>query len=143
MGSPLSLIGPAMQLAGGGGGKGGGGGGGNQDQGVSPQQAALAQYLYGQQLVKDQSQLAHTNTGISTMSTQMAGGARIGKALRLAGIGQTNADAIGKAQQSLAQTQGTAAGQQAAAADQGFGGNQGSLNQGSDTTGATDQTGTT
>lgn len=140
MGSPLSLIGPAVSLAGGGGGK-GGGGGGNQQQGVSPQEAALAQYQYGQQLVKDESQFANTNTGISTGLTQATGGARFRKALKLADLGQTNANAIGAAQQSLAQTQGTAAGQQAAAQDQGFSGNQGNLGQPSDTSGATDQTG--
>lgn len=118
--SPIGLIGPAMQLAGGGGGK--GGGGGNQQQGVSPQQAALAQYHYQQALVKDESQFANTNTGISTGLTQATGGARIAKAMELAGAGQTNANAIGEAQRSLANTQGTAAGQQAAAQDQGGGG---------------------
>lgn len=140
MGSPLSLIGPVAQLAGGGGGKGGGGGGGSQPQGVSPQEAALAQYKYGQQLVKDESQFANTNTGISTGLTQMTGGARFGKALQLANTAQTNANAIGAAQQSLAQTQGTAAGQQAAAQDQGFSGNQGSLGQPSGASGTPDQT---
>lgn len=134
MGSPLSLIGPIASAAGGG--KGGGGGGGNQAQGVSPQEAALAQYTYQQRLIEDASRFANTNTGISTMSTQAAGGARIQKALQLANTAQTNANAIGEANQSLAATQGTAAGQQAAAADQGFSGNQGSLGQpqASDTT---------
>ena len=142
MGGPLSLIGPAMSLAGGGGGKGGGGGGGGQqDQGVSPQEAALAQYTYQQRLVADASRFANTNTGISTMSTQAAGGARLGKAEQLAGLAQQNANAIGNAQQSLAQTAGTAAGQQAAAQDQGFSGNQGNFSQSSNTAGATDQTG--
>lgn len=136
MGSPLSLIGPIASAAGGGGGKGGGGGGGGGSQGVSPQEAALAQYTYQQRLIEDAGRFANTNTGISTMSTQAAGGARIQKALQLAGQGQSNANAIGAANQSLAQTAGTAAGQQASAQDQGFSGNQGSFGQpqASDTT---------
>lgn len=142
MGGPLALVGPAMQLAGSAGGGKGGGGGGGGDQGVSPQEAALAQYHYQQRLVEDASKFANTNTGVGTMPTQATGGARIAKALELARGGQANANAIGKAQQSLAETAGTAAGQQAAAQDQGFGSGQGSFGQGSNTSGATDQTGT-
>lgn len=139
MGGPLALVGPAMQLAGSAGGGKGGGGGGGGDQGVSPQEAALAQYHYQQRLVQESSQFANTNTGISTMHT--GSGPRLAKALELARGGQANANAIGKAQQSLAETAGTAAGQQAAAQDQGFGSNQGSFGQGTDTSGATDQIG--
>lgn len=106
------------QLAGSAGGGKGGGGGGGGGQGVSPQEAALAQYTYQQNLVKHESEFAKANTGISTMLTQATGGDRIGKALQLAGLGQKNANAIGEAQQSLAQTAGTQAGQQAAAQDQ-------------------------
>lgn len=128
----------AQMASGAGGGKGGGGGGGGGGQGVSPQEAALAQYTYQQGLVADASRFANTHTGISTMSTQAAGGTRIQKALDLARRAQSNANAIDKAQQSLAQTAGTQAGQQAAAQDQqsqGFSDQPGSLG------GSTTQTG--
>lgn len=142
MAGPEMFIGPAMQLAGGakgggGGGKGGGGGGGG-GQGVSPQEAALAQYNYQQGLVGAASRFSNTNTGVSTMSTQAASGPRFKKALTLAQLAQSNANAEGAAAQSIAQTQGTAAGQQAAAQDsqnQGFSGNQGSFGDQPNTTG--------
>lgn len=133
MGGPEMLIGPAMSLAGGGKGGGGGGGGGGKGgggggssaQGVSPQEAALAQYNYQQQLVGKEFEFGKTNTGVSTMMTQATSGPRIGKALALADLAQNNANAIGSAQQSLAQTQGTQTGQQAAAQDSS--GNQGNF----------------
>lgn len=125
MGSPLSLIGPIASAAGGG--KGGGGGQQNAPSGISPQEAALAQYTMQQGLVQSAFDFGNTRTGISTMSTQRAGGARTAAALKGAQLSDQNQAAIGTAQQSLAQTAGTAAGQQAAAQDQGFSGNQGSL----------------
>jgi hypothetical protein len=54
-------------------GKGGGGGGGG---GISPEQRALAQYSYGQDLLKDRSASANFGTGESTMETQATTGAR-------------------------------------------------------------------
>lgn len=132
MAGPEMFIGPAMSMAGGakggggGGGKGGGGGGGG-GQGVSPQEAALAQYNYQQGLVGAASKFSNTNTGISTMSTQAASGPRLRKALTLAQMAQQNANAEGEASQKIAQSQGTAAGQQAAAQDSGFSGNQGNF----------------
>lgn len=140
-GGPLALIGPAMQLAGGAGGGGKGGGGGGGHGGVSPQEAALAQYEYQQRLVGYQSQLANTNTGVSTMSTQRAGGARLGKALQLAGISDQNQAEQLKGAQQQAQFAGTQAGQAAAASNQGFSSNQGDLGQRGDASGTTDQIG--
>jgi hypothetical protein len=90
------LIGPAISAGskaagGGGGGKGGGGGGFDAGPGgVSPEQAALAQYTYGQNLLKAATEFANTNTGQSTMATQASSGARFGKALDLARMSNLN-----------------------------------------------------
>jgi hypothetical protein len=57
--------------------------------GVTPQQSALADYDYGQNLTEGQAQFGGGDEGggnaLSTMATQVAGGANIGKALNLAG----------------------------------------------------------
>ena len=62
--------------------------------GVTPQQSSLAQYDYGQSLVADQGQFAGSNQAsgpiMSTMDTQAAGGANIGKALNLVGSSDTD-----------------------------------------------------
>jgi hypothetical protein len=109
MGSPLSLIGPAMSLAGGG--KGGGGGGGGDGQGVTPQEMALAQYKMHQGELGVAAEFGNTGTGMSTMNTWATGGPRIGKALDLAGLAQQNADVTQAAAQQRAETLGKAQGE--------------------------------
>src|SRR5277367_655249 len=62
--------------------------------GVTPEQTALADYDYGQNLTEGQAQFGNeqgSNAGgggnaLSTMATQVAGGANINKALDLAGM---------------------------------------------------------
>jgi hypothetical protein len=65
--------------------------------GVTPQQSALAEYDYGQQLTEGQAQFEGSGEGggpsLSTMATETAGGANIGKALNLAGSSDTNQNA--------------------------------------------------
>jgi hypothetical protein len=55
--------------------------------GVTPQQTSLADYDYGQNLLTGQAEFEGGGegggTGMSTMATQVAGGANIGKALQL------------------------------------------------------------
>ena len=80
------IIGLASKAAQGGGGK----GGGSSSGGVSPQQAALARYTKGQQLLQSQSQMASSGTAHSTGSTQMAGGAEFGEAYQLAQMSDAN-----------------------------------------------------
>jgi hypothetical protein len=62
--------------------------------GVTPQQGALAEYDYGQNLTEGQAQFEGSGEGggpsLSTMATQTAGGANIGKALNLAGSSDVN-----------------------------------------------------
>ena len=65
--------------------------------GVTPQQTALADYDYGQNLTQGQAQFGNevgSNAGggpsLSTMATQVAGGANTGKALNLAGSSDVN-----------------------------------------------------
>jgi hypothetical protein len=56
--------------------------------GVTPQQTALSEYDYGQNLTEGQAQFEGSGQGggpsLSTMATQVAGGANMGKALDLA-----------------------------------------------------------
>ena len=80
------------------------GGGVNVDQqqypyftspgGVTPQQTALADYDYGQNLTQGQAQFEGSDQGggpsLSTMATQTAGGANIGKAIQSAGMSDVN-----------------------------------------------------
>lgn len=140
-GGPLALAGPIMQLAGGAGGGGKGGGGGGGQGGVSPQEAALARYEEQQRLVGYQSQLANTNTGVSTMSNQRAGGARLGAAMKLAGISDQNQQVQGKGLQQQAEALGKSQGAADSAGNQGFSGNQGNLGASGDASGTTDQIG--
>ena len=63
--------------------------------GVTPQQGALAEYDYGQNLTESQGQFDPASqpgggASLSTMATQAAGGANIGKALNLAGSSDVN-----------------------------------------------------
>src|SRR5262245_1489131 len=94
MGGPFALIGPAMNLASAAGSKGGGGG-------ISPEQAALAQFHLGQDLLHARSTFAGTGTGASTMATQAAGGARLKEALELARASNANQQAAAQQQQQL------------------------------------------
>jgi hypothetical protein len=62
--------------------------------GVTPQQGALAEYDYGQNLTEGQAQFEGTGQGggpsLSTMATQVAGGANTGQALDLARMSDVN-----------------------------------------------------
>jgi len=86
-----------------------GGGGAEQTQypffqsagGVTPEQTALADYQYGQNLLEGKGQFGQGDEGggnsLSTMATQVAGGANVGKALNLTGSSDANQDAQLKA----------------------------------------------
>ena len=58
--------------------------------GVTPQQQSLSDYDYGQNLTEGAAQFEGSDAGggpsLSTMATQVAGGANIGKAINLAGL---------------------------------------------------------
>lgn len=62
--------------------------------GVTPQQTSLANYDYGQNLLEGQAQFGGGDEGggnaLSTMATQVAGGANMGQALNLASMSDTN-----------------------------------------------------
>ena len=62
--------------------------------GVTPQQTALADYDYGQNLTQGQGQFEGSDEGggnsLSTMASQVAGGANVGKAINLAGLSDTD-----------------------------------------------------
>src|SRR5580704_11098607 len=62
--------------------------------GVTPQQTALADYDYGQNLTQGQAQFEGSDAGggpsLSTMASQVAGGANMGKALNLTGSSDVN-----------------------------------------------------
>jgi hypothetical protein len=93
------------------GGKGGGGGGmggkgGGAGSGPSPEQAALAQYHFGENLIKNR---ATFNMGPSTMETMAAAGSKNQWAKEMAKAGNANMDAQNTANsqlQQLAQQQG-------------------------------------
>jgi hypothetical protein len=72
--------------------------------GVTPEQTALADYSYGQNLTEGQGQFGNSpeageggGNALSTMATQVAGGANTGKALNLAGSSDADQDAQLKA----------------------------------------------
>jgi hypothetical protein len=58
--------------------------------GITPQQTALSEYDYGQNLTEGQAQFEGSGQGggpsLSTMATQTAGGANMGKAITSAGL---------------------------------------------------------
>jgi hypothetical protein len=62
--------------------------------GITPQQSALSEYDYGQNLTEGQAQFEGSGEGggpsLSTMATQTAGGANIGKATTSAGLSDVN-----------------------------------------------------
>jgi hypothetical protein len=62
--------------------------------GITPQQSALAEYDYGQNLTEGQAQFEGTGQGggpsLSTMATQTAGGANIGKAIQSGATSDVN-----------------------------------------------------
>jgi hypothetical protein len=62
--------------------------------GITPQQQALSEYDYGQNLTEGQAQFEGSGEGggpsLSTMATQTAGGANIGKAITSAGLSDVN-----------------------------------------------------
>lgn len=61
--------------------------------GASPQQAALAQYTMGQNILKNNSAFASEGLGDSTMKTMSNAGAALGGAEQLAGISDQEAAA--------------------------------------------------
>jgi hypothetical protein len=65
--------------------------------GVTPEQSALADYDYGQNLTQGQAQFEGSDQGggasLSTMASQVAGGANMGKAINLAGLSGTDQNA--------------------------------------------------
>ena len=66
--------------------------------GVTPQQQSLGDYNYGQNLTESQGQFDPQSqpgggASLSTMATQAAGGANMGKALDLASMSDTNQNA--------------------------------------------------
>jgi hypothetical protein len=65
--------------------------------GVTPEQTSLADYDYGQTLLTGQSEFGGGDqgggAGMSTMATQVAGGAETGKALNLAASSDADQDA--------------------------------------------------
>lgn len=77
--------------------------------GITPQQADLAQYDYGQSLTSDLGQFEGGDQGggpiLSTMATQDAGGANIGKALAASGMSDTNQTAAFRANEVANATQ--------------------------------------
>ena len=62
--------------------------------GITPQQSALSEYDYGQNLTEGQAQFEGSGEGggpsLSSMATQVAGGANTGKALDLAKMSDVN-----------------------------------------------------
>jgi hypothetical protein len=62
--------------------------------GITPQQQALSEYDYGQNLTESQAQFEGSGQGggpsLSSMATQAAGGANIGKALQSGGMSDVN-----------------------------------------------------
>ena len=62
--------------------------------GVTPEQTALADYDYGQNLTQGQAQFEGSDQGggasLSTMASQVAGGANMGKAINLASLSDTD-----------------------------------------------------
>ena len=66
--------------------------------GVTPEQTALADYDYGQNLTEGQAQFEPGSqpgggASLSTMASQVAGGANVGKAINLAGLSDTDENA--------------------------------------------------
>lgn len=68
--------------------------------GVSPQQAALAQYTMGQNILKNNTAFANEGLGDSTMKTMSNAGAALGGAEQLAGISDQEAATQQSANQS-------------------------------------------
>lgn len=96
--------------------------------GISPAQAALNQYTYGQDLEQAAYGYGNTGTGQSTMATQASGGARNKLAQSAAGqsdVNQQNQIAAATQLQQLAQqnqqNQGFAAGSSGSGSGSGFG----------------------
>ena len=80
--------------------------GGSSGGGISPQQAALAQYQAGQQELASNAKFGGSGTGMSTMSTYENAGANLGGAMAAATEADTNLsnqNAITQAQQSQLQ----------------------------------------
>ena len=62
--------------------------------GVTPQQQALCQYSYGQDLLAQGNLFGSSGTGQSTMATQGAEGARNTAAMQMAGMSDTDEKAM-------------------------------------------------
>lgn len=131
-----SLIGLGIQSASAAAGGKGGGGNTSPQGGVSPEQAALSQYTYGQDLLAARSGYAGTGTGESTMATQASGGARNKLAKSLASASDQNQQLQIAAAQSLQQlAQQNEANQGFAAGSQGGGSSSSGFGSSTNTTG--------
>jgi hypothetical protein len=101
--APMMMKGASSMMGGkggGGGGMGGGKGGGGAGSGPSPEQAALAQYTYGENLIKNR---ASFNMGPSTMESMAAAGSKNQWALQMAQAGDQNMAAQNQAGSQLSQ----------------------------------------
>jgi hypothetical protein len=79
---------------------GGKGGSSSTAGGVSPQEAALAQYTMGQSILHNNAAFAHSGTGASTMNTYANTGPQFQAALTMAGMADQNAAAQQQVNQS-------------------------------------------
>lgn len=62
--------------------------------GITPQQQDLAQYTYGENLLGQASQFGQSGTGMSTMATQGAGGAKMTEAQQQGQMSDTDEEAM-------------------------------------------------
>lgn len=73
---------------------GGGGKGGSSSGGISPEQMALAQYTYGQNVMKNAGDFGTRGMGHSTGVTQADAGAAMGEAKQMAEMSQHDTQAM-------------------------------------------------
>ena len=96
------------------------GAGAGSPGGISPQEAALAQFTAKAHLLRGETTLADTDTAVSTGATRLAGGAQAGGALQAANFSDRNAQAVGAANQAIAKAQGSLASSLAGTLSKGF-----------------------
>jgi hypothetical protein len=114
---------------------GGKGGSAGSPSTLSPQQASLAEFTMGQNMLKNNSTFANSGTGMSTMKSYADAGAQFGGAQQAAGLADQNAAEATAANSSL----------QSLASSAGFGstgGNFGSTGGSFDNSGVNTSTGT-
>lgn len=84
--------------------------GGSSGGGISPQQAALAQYSAGQQELASNTAFANQGLGASTMGSYADAGANMGAAMAAAGMSDANAAAQNQVNQAQLQQLASSAG---------------------------------